>query len=78
MVDLLYRVHMPWTDFIAVGYRIEEESTSGWTIIDPTAVKLNKEQAKVLLEELINEGYKEGEGQNHEEDGLGVRDQFHR
>ena len=38
-------------------YRIEEESTSGWTLIDPAAVKLTKEQASVLLQNYLAEGY---------------------
>ena len=38
-------------------YRIEEESTSGWTTIDPAAVKLNKEQAMTMLNQYIAEGY---------------------
>jgi hypothetical protein len=38
-------------------YRIEEESTSGWTLIDPTAIQLTKEQASVLLRNYLEEGY---------------------
>lgn len=38
-------------------YRIEEESTSGWTLIDPTAVQLTKSQAVELFRNYMAEGY---------------------
>ena len=37
-------------------YRVEEFVTTGWEVVPGNSTKLNKEQAKVLLEELINEG----------------------
>ena len=38
-------------------YRIEEETTSGWHVTEPTDVKLTKEQASKRLEALLAEGY---------------------
>ena len=38
-------------------YRIEEESTSGWILIDPTAVQLTKDQAVELFRNYMDEGY---------------------
>jgi hypothetical protein len=38
-------------------YRIEEESTSGWTLIDPDAVQLTKERAISMLERYVSEGH---------------------
>ena len=37
-------------------YRIEEFNTTGWEVVPGNSTKLNKEQAKERLEELINEG----------------------
>lgn len=38
-------------------YRIEEEVTSGWVLIDPDARNLTKEQCRIKLEEYITFGY---------------------
>ena len=37
-------------------YRIEEFNTTGWEVVPGNSTKLNKDQAKALLEELIGEG----------------------
>tara|TARA_Y100000004_G_scaffold87999_1_gene98636 strand:+ start:438 stop:602 length:165 start_codon:yes stop_codon:yes gene_type:complete len=37
-------------------YRIEELETSGWTLVNPTDVGLNKEQATIRYDELLGEG----------------------
>ena len=37
-------------------YRIEELSTTGWELVDKTAVRLTKEQAKVRLDKALAEG----------------------
>ena len=38
-------------------YRIEEETTSGWHVTEPTDVKLTKERATERLNALLAEGY---------------------
>jgi len=38
-------------------YRIEEEVTSGWVLIDDSAKGLTKEQCMIKLEEYIALGY---------------------
>jgi hypothetical protein len=37
-------------------YRVEEFVTTGWEVVPGNSTKLNKDQAKELLEELIGEG----------------------
>ena len=37
-------------------YRVEEFNTTGWEVVPGNSTKLNKDQAKALLEELIGEG----------------------
>jgi len=37
-------------------YCIEEETTSGWTLADKTAQGLSKEDAKIMIDALINDG----------------------
>jgi hypothetical protein len=37
-------------------YRVEEFVTTGWEVVPGNSTKLNKDQAKALLEELIGEG----------------------
>ena len=37
-------------------YNIEDMNTMGWEQV-PNCIRLTKDQAKVKLEELINEGY---------------------
>jgi len=38
-------------------YRIEEFSTTGWSMVEDTDCKLTKDQAKQRLEDLMAEGY---------------------
>lgn len=38
-------------------YRIEEQTTSGWNLVDPRDTKLTKEQAKQRINELIADEY---------------------
>jgi hypothetical protein len=38
-------------------YRIEEQYTAGWTLIDPSASKLTREQCDRLLQEYLERGY---------------------
>jgi len=38
-------------------YRIEELATNGWFMIEKTHRQLTKEQAKKIIDSLINEGY---------------------
>lgn len=38
-------------------YRIEENCTTGWELIDPSAVKLTKEKAMEAYNAFVNEGY---------------------
>ena len=37
-------------------YRVEQKCTTGWGVGDERAIKLSKDEAKKVLEELINEG----------------------
>ena len=37
-------------------YRVEQKFTTGWGVVDERAIKLSKDEAKKVLEELINEG----------------------
>ena len=37
-------------------YRVEEFVTTGWEVVPGNSTKLNKDQAKALLKELIGEG----------------------
>jgi hypothetical protein len=37
-------------------WKIMEQSTMGWELVDPSAVKLTKEQALERIRELIAEG----------------------
>lgn len=38
-------------------YRIEELHTSGWVLIDSTAVRLSKPVATEMLENYLSQGY---------------------
>ena len=38
-------------------YRIEEEYTTGWALVEPTYVKLTKEDAVKILNGLMADGY---------------------
>ena len=38
-------------------YRIEEQSTTGWSLVEPTYVKLTKEDAINVLNNLMADGY---------------------
>jgi len=37
-------------------YRVEQYFTTGWSIVDKDAIKLSKDQAKKILENLMKEG----------------------
>jgi len=37
-------------------WRVEQLSTMGWALIDERAVKLNKAQAKIILENAMADG----------------------
>lgn len=37
-------------------YRIEEQSTTGWSIIDPNLTKLTKEKCQKKYDDLVLEG----------------------
>ena len=37
-------------------YRVEQKFTTGWGVVDERAIKLSKDEAKKVLEELMNEG----------------------
>tara|TARA_B100000965_G_C19112259_1_gene549593 strand:+ start:284 stop:454 length:171 start_codon:yes stop_codon:yes gene_type:complete len=37
-------------------YRVEQLSTVGWELVDEKAVKLTKDQAKIVLENVISDG----------------------
>ena len=37
-------------------YRVEQKFTTGWGLVRETSFKLSKDEAKKVLEELINEG----------------------
>ena len=37
-------------------YRVEQYFTTGWGVVDERAIKLSKDEAKKILENLINEG----------------------
>ena len=37
-------------------YRVEQKFTTGWGVVDERAIKLSKDEAKKILENLINEG----------------------
>jgi len=38
-------------------YRIEEETTMGWQLVDPTYIKLTKQRTIELLNGLMADGY---------------------
>ena len=40
-------------------YRVEQKFTTGWGLVSETSFKLSKDEAKKVLEELINEGRSE-------------------
>ena len=37
-------------------YRVEQYFTTGWSIVDKDAIKLSKDEAKKVLENLLAEG----------------------
>ena len=37
-------------------YRVEQLSTVGWELVDEKAVKLTKDQARIVLENVISDG----------------------
>ena len=37
-------------------YRVEQKFTTGWGVVDERAIKLSKDEAKKVLEELMAEG----------------------
>ena len=37
-------------------YRVEQKFTTGWGLVSETSFKLSKDEAKKVLEDLINEG----------------------
>ena len=37
-------------------YRVEQYFTTGWSIVDKDAIKLTKDEAKKVLQNLMNEG----------------------
>ena len=37
-------------------YRVEQKFTTGWGVVDERAIKLTKDEAKKVLENLMNEG----------------------
>ena len=37
-------------------YRVEQMYSTGWSIVDKDAIKLSKDQAKKILENLMKEG----------------------
>jgi len=38
-------------------YRIEEETTTGWNLVEQSYVNLKKEQAQSILVKLMQQGY---------------------
>ena len=36
-------------------YRVEQYFTTGWSVVDETAIKLTKDEAKKVLENLMKE-----------------------
>lgn len=38
-------------------YRIEELFTAGWELVDPSAIKLTREQCDQRLQEYLSRGY---------------------
>ena len=39
-------------------YRVEQKFTTGWGVVDERAIKLSKDEAKKVLENLLAEGVK--------------------
>ena len=37
-------------------YRVEQKFTTGWGVVDERAIKLSKDEAKKVLENLLAEG----------------------
>ena len=37
-------------------YRVEQYFTTGWGIVDKNSIKLTKDEAKKILQDLMNEG----------------------
>ena len=37
-------------------YRVEQKFTTGWGLVSETSFKLSKDEAKKVLEDLMNEG----------------------
>ena len=37
-------------------YRVEQKFTTGWGVVDERAIKLSKDEAKKILQDLMNEG----------------------
>jgi len=37
-------------------YRVEQNFSTGWNIVDKDAIKLSKDEARKVLERLMNEG----------------------
>ena len=38
-------------------YQIEEESTTGWSIIEPQYINLTKENAQAIIDDLMAKGH---------------------
>ena len=43
-------------DTMSRKYRVEQRFTTGWGVVDERAIKLSKDEAKKVLEELMAEG----------------------
>ena len=37
-------------------YRVEQNFTSGWSVVSEKAIKLSKEEARKWLQQMMNEG----------------------
>jgi len=37
-------------------YRVEQNFTNGWSVVDKDAIKLSKDEARKWLEKMMNEG----------------------
>mgnify|MGYP001284064673 CR=1 FL=1 len=44
------------TDDIQRAYRVEELTTEGWSVVDPRATQLPRQEAKNWLDYMLNEG----------------------
>ena len=53
-----YQRHLQLKTMAEKLWRVEQQSTMGWALIDERAVKLTKPQAKIILENAMGEGIK--------------------